>query len=218
VLVRRARGTFTDLDLEDYVARAFVVEGLALYALDRDEDAVRAYRKALPTFERLGLWSNYVGALNSIATSLSRLKRHDDARREYARALRHFSVEEHRYWQGYLRLGLAEALVAGGRFRQAAVSAGRAAKVFDDSNLRAQYLISLLLEIESWARCNDLARARHRLQLFWIEAERDGRLDRAIIDALSRALSGANPAFEELPHLRELAGNQIQERYQSAHA
>jgi tetratricopeptide (TPR) repeat protein len=217
-LTRRARETFADRGQDDYVARASVVEGLAFYALDRDEDALRAYREALPVFERCQLWSNYVGALNSLATSLSRLGRHHEARREYARALRHFSSEEHRYWLGYLRIGFAEALFAAGRFVEAAVAAARAAGVFSECGLRAQSLTAMLLEVESWARSRDLDRARHRLHLFWIEIDRDGHLDRVVIDELNSALSGANPNFERLASLRELAGNQIQKRYSAGSA
>ena len=214
-LARRARETFADRGLDDYAARTWVAEGLALYELDRDEDALRAYRKALPVFERDQLWSNYVGALNSIATSLNRLGRHDEARREYARALRHFSRDEHRSWLGYVRIGFAEALFAAGRFAEAATSAGRAAEVFGGCQLRAQSLIAMLLEVESWARHGDHARAQHRLRLFWVEVERDGHLDRVVLEDLAGALSGSNPNFERLASLREVASTQIQERYRT---
>jgi tetratricopeptide (TPR) repeat protein len=214
-LARRARETFADRGMDDYAARTWVAEGLALYELDRNEDALRAYREALPVFEASRLWSNYVGALNSIATSLNRLGRHEEARREYARALRHLSRDEHRSWLGYVRFGLAEALFAAGRFAEAATAAGRAARVFSDSRLRAQSLTAMLLEVESWARHGDLARAELRLRLFWIEVERDGHLDRVVLDDLQAALSGSNPNFERLATLRELASTQIQERYRT---
>jgi tetratricopeptide (TPR) repeat protein len=214
-LARRARETFADRGVEDYAARTWVAEGLALYELDRDEEALRAYREALPVFERNRLWSNYVGALNSIATSLSRLGRYQEARREYARALRHLSRNEHRSWLGYVRVGFAEALFAAGRFAEAARSAGRAAKVFSDCQLRAQSLTATLLEVESWARHGDRARAQHRLSLFWVEVERDGHLDQVILEDLAEALSGSNPNFEKLATFRELASDQIQERYRA---
>jgi tetratricopeptide (TPR) repeat protein len=215
-LTRRAHETFQDRGLDDYAARARVIEGLAFYALHRDEDAVRAYREALPTFESHCLWSNYVGALNSIATSLSRLGRHEEARREFARALRRFSQQEHRYWLGYLRIGLAESLFAAARFDEAAGAAARASKVFDDCRLRAQALIAMLLEIESWARSGNVSRAQLRLGLFWAEVERDGqRLDPVIIRDLGRALSGANPNFERLAELREAAAHQVEELYRT---
>jgi tetratricopeptide (TPR) repeat protein len=215
-LTRRARETFEDRGLDDYAARASVVEGLALYALDRDEDAIRAYREAVPTFESLRLWSNYVGALNSIATSLNRLGRHEEARREYAKALRHFSQHEHRFWLGYLRIGLAESLFAAGHYDEAAVAAARASRIFGDCRLRAQALIALLLEIESWGRHGDIALAQVRLGVFWAEVERDGKgLDRVIVEELGRALAGAKPNFERLASLREATANQIQEIYRT---
>jgi tetratricopeptide (TPR) repeat protein len=215
-LIRRARETFANRGLDDYVARASAVEGLALDALGRVEEAVRAFHEALPVFEQLELWSNYIGALNGAATSLSRMGRHDEARRQYARALRRLSAQKHGFWLGYVRIGLAEALFAAGRFREAAMSAARAAKVFHHCGLRAQSLIALLLEVESWARNADLRRAQHQLSLFWTEIGREGLLDQAIIDDLNEALSGTNPNFAKLGSLRALAGVQIEERYRAS--
>jgi tetratricopeptide (TPR) repeat protein len=213
VLARRARQTFEAEGLEDYAARARVAEGLAYCALDRQEDAVRAYRRAISTFERYELWSNYVGALNSVATSLTILGRFEEARREYARALRRFSHERHRYWLGYLRIGLAEALLAAGRYPEAAIAASRAANVFTDCGLRAQTLIARLLEVEGWARAGRVDRAHHRLSLFWNEVERDGALDAVVARELADALSGADPSYERLSFLRGEIGQLIRQRY-----
>jgi len=218
VLARRARETFEDLGMEDYTARTMVAEGLAQWAMENHEDAVRAYRSALPIFERQGLWSNYIGALNSIATSLTRLGRFDEARREYARALRRFSAEQHRYWLGYLRIGFAEALFAAERFSEAAVAASRAETVFAQAGQRAHQLISLLLEVESWARAGDLGRARQRLDLFRREVERDHALDPAVQKELVAALSGANPDYQTISTLRRRIDELLEERYRPARA
>lgn len=201
-LAQRARTTFEGRGLDDLAARAMVAEGLAFSALGRQEEAVLAYREALPVFERYGLWSNYVGALNSIGTSLTTLGRPDEARREYARALRRFSRETDRYWIGFLRTGLAETLFAARRYQEAALSASRAAQVFRDLRLQANALIATLLEIESWARHGSTSRARHRLELFWTEVQREPILDPSVMRDLAGALAGQNPDFEKLALLR----------------
>jgi tetratricopeptide (TPR) repeat protein len=217
-LARRARDTFEGLGMEDYAARATVAEGLAHCALEEHEDAVRAYRAALPIFERYDLWSNYVGALNSAATSLTRLGRFEEARRDYARALRRFSQDRHRYWLGYLRIGLAEALFAAARFADAALAASRAESVFEKAGLRAHQLIALLLEVESWARAGNLTRARLRLDLFRSEVERDHALDPAVQRELVGALSGANPDYQSISTLRRRIDALLEERYRPVRA
>ena len=140
--------------------------------------------------------------MNSIATSLTSLGRVDEARREYARALRRFSQERHRYWLGYLRTGLAETLFAAGRFSEASVSATRAAQVFRDAGMRANAYIATLLEIESRARQGSLDRARHRLDLLQREISRDPTLDPSVVGEIADALSGADPDLERLGTLR----------------
>jgi tetratricopeptide (TPR) repeat protein len=215
LLVRRARKTFEAHGMEDYAARAMVCEGLAHCALEAHEEAVLAFRGALPVFERHQLWSNYIGALNSSANSLTRLGRFEEARREYARLLRRFSHDEHRYWLGYVRIGFAEALFAARRFDEAARAAAQAGGVFGEAGLRAHQLIALLLEVESWARHGDLDRARGRLDVFRAEVERDHALDPAVQRELVAALSGANPDYENVSSLRRRVGDLLEERYRA---
>lgn len=202
VLARRAQETFEARGLEDLAACAIGAQGLAYSILGREDDAIGCFRRALPIYERYELWSNYVGCLNSIATSLTNLGRVDEARREYARALRRFSQERHRYWLGYIRTGLAETLFAAGRFSEAAVSSARAAQVFRDAGLQANAYIANLLEIESWARNGSLERARHRLDLFQRGISRDEALDPVVLRDFADAFSGSNPDFEKLAALR----------------
>jgi tetratricopeptide (TPR) repeat protein len=217
-LARRARQTFEDHGMEDYAARALVAEGLAHSILENHEEAVGTYRSALPIFERHGLWSNYVGALNNAATSLTKIGRFEEARREYARALRRFSQDRHRYWLGYLRIGLAEALFAAARYSEAALAASRAESVFEAAGLRAHQLISLLLEVECWARHGNLARARQRLELFRAEVARDHALDPAVQKELVAALSGTNPDYQTISTLRRRIDDLLEERYRTANA
>jgi tetratricopeptide (TPR) repeat protein len=201
-LARRARATFEARGLEDLAARALVAEAHGFLDLDQYEEALRVCRQALPVFERYEIWSNYVGGLNSIATFLVKLGRLDEARQEYARALRRFSRETHGFWLGYLRIGLAETLFAAGRYREAALFAARAAEVFRSFALSATALTASLLEVESWARHGNLDRARHRLELFQQEI-RDQVLDPAVTRDIADALSGSNPDFERLASLRQ---------------
>jgi tetratricopeptide (TPR) repeat protein len=215
LLARRAHETFEAYGMDDYAARATVTEGVAHWGLEEYEDAVRAYRSALPIFERQQLWSNYVGALNNAATCLIKLGRFDEARREYARALRRFSHEEHRYWLGYVRVGFAEALFAAGRFDEAARAAGQAGSVFGEAGLRAHHLIVLLLEVESWARHGTLDRARGRLDVFRSEVERDHALDPAVQRELVAALSGTNPDYENISSLRRRVADLLEEKYRA---
>lgn len=214
-LARRCRETFESMGLEDSTARARVAEGMAFNAMGLREEAVASYLSASPVFERHGLWSNYVGALNNAATVLIQLGRVDEARRLFARALRRFSQDQHRYWLGYIRIGLAEALFAASQFADAAVSASRAVRVFSDSSLRAHALIAMLLEVECWARCGSAGRARRRLELFWSEVNRDTSLDPVVVQELSDALSGADPNYERLSSLRAQLSDLIQERYRA---
>jgi tetratricopeptide (TPR) repeat protein len=217
-LARRARETFEAQGMEDYAARARVAEGLAHSMLEEPEEALEAFRSALPVFERHGLWSNYVGALNNAATFLTSLGRFEEARRDYARALRRLSREHHLYWIGYLRIGFAEVLFAAGRFAQAAAAASRAEGVFEDAGLRAHQLIAMLLEVESWARHGSLERARGRLEVFWKEIARDGALDPRVRQELADALSGANPDYQAISGLRRQIDEMLRQRYGSSPA
>ncbi len=186
-LARRARATFEERGLEDFKARAAVAEGLALSVLADFDAAISAYREALPVFERLELWSNYVAALNSLATALYRSGRLDEARREFARVLRRLSHERHRSVLGYLRHGLGDILFSAERFREAALSFDRAAQLYEESDLRASSLTATLAAAESWARSNSPELAGERLD----RVARDLTGDRALEQSVRQAISGA---------------------------
>ena len=212
-IARRARATFDARGLEDMAARALVAEGYALAInLDRNEEAIELYRRALPIFERYELWSNYVGAVNSIGTSLNRLGRFEEARREYARALRRFTPEAHRAWSGYLRAGLAETLFAAGRFREAAAAFVSSAKVFSETGLRPNALLAALLEVESWARHGETARARLRLESFLSEVQGGPALDKSFIQELSAAVAATSLDLDKLAALRHRFAALLQQR------
>ncbi len=165
--------------MDDSAARAAVAEGLALASLGRRDEAISRYRQALPVFERLGLWNNYVGAMNSLATVLQKSGRLDEARRDFARAFRRLSRTEHRSWLGFLRQGLGEILFAAGKFREAADSYERAAGLYADSELRARELDARLAEVDSWVRAERHDTASSRLRTLSQSVRTDRNLEPA---------------------------------------
>ncbi len=211
-LARRARTTFEELELEDYFARARVVEGISLSKLGREKEAMEAYRSALPVFEKRELWSNYVGAVNSLAACLSSLGRLDEARKEYARALKIISRQRHAAWVGYIRNGLALVLFQAGNYGGAALAFLQTSRIFRDVGNTANALTASLYEIESWALCGQPARAAQRLEIFRAEVARHNALDPAIVRQLEAALSGGDPNLEEVAALRRSAGQMLRER------
>jgi tetratricopeptide (TPR) repeat protein len=218
-LARRSRSTFDELGLEDYAVRARIAEGIALSLLDRDEEALSCFRGALPVFEREGLWTNYVSALNSLGASLARLGRLDEARREYSRALRKLSRDRHASILAFIRHGLAIVLVSAGRHRDAASSFLQAARLFESLGLIGDSLTASLWEIESWARSGDQARALHRLEIFRSSIDRpEAReaLDPFIVEQLEEALSGRDVNFERLGQLRRRAQEGLREKLQAS--
>jgi tetratricopeptide (TPR) repeat protein len=214
VLAKRATATFEAMGLEDLAARAKVSQGLAFFDLDQQEDAVKTYRETLPVFEKCNLWSNYVGALNSIGTSLVKLGRLSEARQEYAKALRRLSRDEHRSWLGFIRHGLADVLFAAGRYREAAISLTQAARLYAECGLPARSLTASLFEIESWARSGDLERAHHRLELFRAEVARQQSLDPSVLRQVENALAGLDPEFHNIADLRKQTERIFQEQLQ----
>jgi tetratricopeptide (TPR) repeat protein len=201
-LAQRAYRTFEEQGLDDLAARATVAMGLAWVALGDLIQAAEAYRQALPIFEQFELWSNYVGAVNSLATALYRLGRLDEARREFARALRKFSREKHKSILGFLRHGLGEILFAAGRFREAAISLGQASICYDECGLRASALIATLGEAESWARQGNLDRARARLDLVQRHVRDDPSLDPSVQRIIAAAIANSITHSEEFASLR----------------
>ena len=211
-LAGRARATFADMGLEDYEARAQVAEGICLSKLARGEEALEVFRSACLVFEKRQLWSNYVGAVNSLGGCLMLLGRLDEARREYARALRVVSRERHAAWVGYIRNSLATVLFEAGSYRDAAIAFMQVSRLFRDVGNIANALTASLYEIESWALCGESGRAAHRLEIFRAEVARHNALDPAILRKLDAALSGSDPDFEEVALLRESAGRMLRER------
>ena len=212
VLARRALATFEEMGLEDFVARARVAEGTCLAKVDRLGEALEAFRSTLPVFQKHELWSNYVGAVNAAAATLSMLGRLDEARREYARSLKVVSRQRHAAWVGYIRNGLALVLFKAGNYREAALAFLQASKRFREVGNVANALTASLYEIESWAVCGETARASQRFEIFRIDVAHHDALDPAIVGQLEEALSGSHPDLKEVAALRESAGQMLRER------
>jgi len=216
VLVGRASRTFRTYGLEDWIARARGAEGIALSLLGRDEEAAECFRDVTPVFESRGMWTNYVSAVNSLGTSLARLGRVAEARREYSRALKKVSRKEYPALLAAIRYGLASLLFSAGRYAEAAKAFGQAGAVFQDLRQVGDALMSSLSEIESWARSGDTARAFHRLEIFRAEVDRREALDPFIVGQLEEALSGREPDFEKVAELRRRAEEILRENLRAA--
>ena len=216
LLIRRAVRTLEIYGIEDFVARARVAEGIALSQLGRDEEAVACFRAVAPVFESHGLWKNYVSAVNSLGTSLGRLGRLAEARREYSRALKKVSREKYPALLAFTRHGLASLLFSAGRYAEAAKAFGQAGALFQDLHQVGDAMLSWLYEIESWARSGDAARALHRLEIFRAEVDRREALDPFIVRQLGEALSGREPDFEKAAELRRRAEEMLRENLKAA--
>ena len=160
ILASRAAQTFSDFGIADEEARALAVKGLALSRDGRGEEALLAYREALPAFERLGLWNAYVSTLQNVGATLMHLGRLAEARREYARALRNVSRTERPAVHAFIRRNLARTLFEAGRFAQAALGFGSATSLFEQQGATADALLTLLYQIESFARAGAGVKAR----------------------------------------------------------
>jgi tetratricopeptide (TPR) repeat protein len=213
-LAGRARATFEELELGDYVARGRVAEGISLSKMGRENEALDAFRSALPVFRERELWSNYLGALSALAAVLSAMGRLDEARREYARALKSVSRERHAAWVGYIRYGLALVLFRARNYRDAALAFLQAGRLFREEGNIANALTVSLYEVESWALSGDLARAAQRFEIFRAEVARHDALDPVIVRQLATALSGSDPNLEEVALLRESAGQLLRARFE----
>ncbi len=218
VLARRAKSSFETLGLEELSAKADVAVGSALVKLGREEEALPLLSDALRIFEKREAWSNYVGTLNALATSLQNLDRLDEARREYARALRALSSDRDRSLLASTRYGLAEVLFAAGRFREAAASFSRTSRLYDELGLVANSLTASLWEIESRARAGEFSRAVHRLELFERRVGQLGGMDPRVTREIHSALSGTNPDLSRLSELRREAQDIVRERITQASA
>ncbi len=216
ILATRAARTFSDFGITDEEARAQAVKGLALSRKGRDEEALGAYRAALPAFERLGLWNAYASTLQNVGASLMHLGRLDEARREYARALRKVSRAERPAVHAFIRRNLAMTLFEAGQYAQAAPAFGSAASLFEQLGATADALPTLLFQIECLARSGARARARSLMAAFRLRVEELGALDGSTLEELDAALSGRHPDLTSLARLRDEVEETLRERLEGS--
>ncbi|MCK6684101.1 MAG: hypothetical protein L6R30_16995 [Thermoanaerobaculia bacterium] len=209
LLAERARSTFELLGLEEEQARSQVAKGLALSALDRDDEAIVEFRATLPVFARTGLWNAHASVVSNIGASLVALGKLDEARRQYAAAMRGAAARPAIF--AFLRFNLALLLLEGGKFPEAASAFEAAAALFSQQGSRPDSLSAELYQVEALARGGELARASAMLESFREKAP-DGELPTEMLDALEQALVGFTRDPLRLTVLREQAETIIRTR------
>ena len=215
-LADRARGTFRALGLEDEAARAGAAYAIALSYLDRDEEAIAEFRGILPVLASYERWNTYVSTLNGIGFCLLRLSRLDEARREYARALRQVGREARPAVHSFIRANLARTLFQGGRFAEAARAFDAAATLFSAQGSSGDELTMLLFRAEALARSGAYSLAREHLRGFAERVKEFGVVDADVLDSLEAALRGDLPDVDLFEVLRAQAEEQISERLRRA--
>lgn len=215
-LADRARLTFQALGMEDEAARAAGAKALALSYLGRDEEAVAEFRSILAVLASHERWNTYVSALNGIGVCLTNLGRVDEARREYARALRQVSVSARVAVHGFLRANLARTLFRAGRWAEAARAFAGARSSFESHEARADAFQVDLYRIECLARLGSVAEAREALARFSDRVHREGAVDQSVLQSLELALTGGDPDLDRLASLRSEAEDQIATRLRRA--
>jgi tetratricopeptide (TPR) repeat protein len=215
-LADRARLTFQALGLEDEAARAGAAHAIALSYLDRDEEAVEEFRRVLPVFASYERWNAYVSTLNGIGGCLIRLARLDEARREYARALRQVGREARPAVHAFVRANLARTLFEARRWPDAARAFAAAARLFASQGARGDELTMQLLHVEALARSGATTRARELVSGLSMEVKSLGAVDPDLLASLEAALQGDLLDVDLLATLRSRAQEQIAERFRRA--
>ncbi|MCL4809225.1 MAG: hypothetical protein KJ062_15775, partial [Thermoanaerobaculia bacterium] len=215
-LADRARLTFQALGLEDEAARAGAAHAIALSYLDRDEEAVDEFRKVLPVFASYERWNAYVSTLNGIGFSLVRLSKIDEARREYARALRQVGREARPAVHAFIRANLARTLFEAGRYTEAARALDAAAGLFASQGATADELTMRLLRVEALTRTGAFSQARDTFGALAGKVQALGIVEPDLLASLEAALQGDLPDVDLLETLRNRAQEQIAERLRRA--
>lgn len=215
-LADRARLTFQALGLEDEAAKAGGAHAVALSYLDRDVEAVEEFRAILPVLATYERWNTYVSVLNCLGFSLLRLSRIDEARREYARALRQVGREARPAVHAFIRANLARTLFEARRYTEAARAFEAAASLFATQAATADELTMRLLGVEAQARAGAFSQARDAFGALAGKVHALGVVDPDLLASLEAALRGDLPDLDLLETLRSRAQEQIAERLRRA--
>lgn len=205
VLAERSARSFEALGRAEQLARARGSRALALSYLDRDEEALIDFRAARDGYEEAGFWNGWVTALNGIGACLLRLGRLDEARREYARALKRVSKGERPSVHAFVRGNLARTLFEAGRYADAARAFAASAELFESLSATADSVGARLWEIESLARCGAWGRAGALMGVLRDDVEAREALDPDLLASLQAVLSGEVRDVDILATLRRRA-------------
>lgn len=211
-LAERARLTFDTLGLEDEAAKAGNARAVALSYLGRDEEAVEEFRRVLPVLARYERWNAYVAALNGLGACLTALSRVEEARREYASALRLVGRQVRPAVHAFVRANLARTLFEGGRFADAARAFDEAAQHFATQGARADELTLRLLRVEALARAGASSQARNEATGLAAVVRSLGAADPELLESFEAALRSDLPDVDLIETLRTRAQEQITER------
>ena len=215
-LADRARLTFEALGLEDEAARAGAAHAIALSYLDRDEEAAEEFRRVLPVFAAHERWNAYVSTLNGLGGCLLKLGRIGEARREYARALRHVGREARPAVHAFVRSNLARTLFEAGRYGDAAGAFEAASRLFTSQGAATDALTMQLFQVEALVRSGAIPAARQLVRTVSGELSDLGAVDPNLLVSLEAALQGDLPEVDLVQTLRGRAQEQLAERLRCA--
>jgi tetratricopeptide (TPR) repeat protein len=202
-LANRACRTFEEMGSVGDTGRALYAVGIAVGALDREEEALEPFRRAAEAFAKAGLWRPYVGAVSSVGSSLMLLGRMPEARREFARALKLTSQGDRPAETAGLMHNLGLSHFRSGDYPAAARSFQAAANLFERLELPSDAIVNGLHLAESLARVGKTRVARECLERLEDRVKGSPDLDPAILREFSRQFSDGYIDFELLGSLRE---------------
>ena len=203
VLANRSRETFEEMGSVADTGRALYATGIALGALDRDEDSLEPFRRSAEAFAAAGLWRPYVAAVTSLGGALVFLGRLPDARREFARALKLTLAGDRPAIQAVVRHNLGLVLFRSGDYPGAARSFQAAAALYERLELPSDAAVNGLHLAESLARSGKVDAARECLRRLEDRLAESPDLDPAILREFLRQLEGGYTDFDLLRSLRE---------------
>jgi tetratricopeptide (TPR) repeat protein len=139
-----------------------------------------------------------------------------EARREYARALRQVSREARPAVHMFVRANLARTLFRGGRYEDAIRAFGSAAAMFAAQGAVADQVSMELFRVEALARLGDPRAARTALGALHRAVHEQNAIDGDVLASLAEVLSGERPDFDLLGVLRARAEEQAEARLRRA--
>ncbi len=212
ILARRSLETCEEMSSEVDVARAQFAIGVAMGALDRHAEALEPLRRAADTWAALGLWNGYGSAINCLGSSLLELGRLDDARREYARALKVTTKGNRPGNRAFLTQSLGRLMFRSGDYKRASAAFRTGAELFGRLGMVSDEAVLGLHLAECLARMGKTQAARACVQDVEEKLGQVPGLDPAILRELRVQLSGEAPDFEVINALRSRAEEAIRLR------